>query len=82
MAMVSYALMRRVRSRLGMPSIACSARLPCGFRTRCVLRIWSGELAAMYTTKRKRLPYWIHEHELDDTRRRVAERVSEPPPAA
>jgi diguanylate cyclase (GGDEF)-like protein len=38
--------------------------------------------AAMYTAKRKGLPYWIHEHELDDTRRRVTERVSEPPPAA
>ncbi|MGD8608713.1 MAG: hypothetical protein PVH21_15560 [Myxococcales bacterium] len=38
--------------------------------------------AARYTAKRKGLPYWIREHELDDTRRHVTERVSEPLPAA
>ncbi len=38
--------------------------------------------AAMYTSKRKALPYWIHEHIADETLRGTVSRVSEPPPAA
>jgi diguanylate cyclase (GGDEF)-like protein len=38
--------------------------------------------AAMYTSKRKALRYWIHEHVADETLRGAVNRVSEPPPAA
>jgi hypothetical protein len=36
----------------------------------------------MYTSKRKALRYWIHEHIADETLRGTVSRVSEPPPAA
>ena len=69
--------------RITLPRIAAeSAGGPGEVDEESVRQLLEKADAAMYTAKRKGLPYWIHEHELDDTRRRVAERVSEPPPAA
>lgn len=69
--------------RITLPSIPANLHRTHGeVDGESVRRLLEKADAAMYTAKRKALRFWIHAHEADETIRRTAALVSEPPPAA
>ena len=70
--------------RISRPSIPAANALPTrgAVDHESVRQLLEKADVAMYAAKRKALRYWIHEHVADQTHRRPAGLVSEPPPAA